>query len=193
VLRAFGQFQTRLMTVHAIELSSIELTMAQAKLLYLVAATGGLSLSEIAGRLGISLSTASGAVDRLVDLGLLDRATVPSNRRQVQVSVTPAGIEALEQFHELSERQMRAFLERVDEADLALIERALDVLAAAIPDSPDLAVPAIEAEDPAEDPRESNPTVDPRRSNPPSGSPALVESNDPAATRPPNTSPGSAS
>jgi len=125
------------MSVHAIELSSIELTMAQAKLLYLVAAGGGLSLSEIAIRLGITLSTASGAVDRLVELGLLDRVAVPSNRRQVQVSATPLGIDTLEQFHELGERQMRAFLERVEDGDLELIERALDVLGDAIPEVPD--------------------------------------------------------
>jgi DNA-binding MarR family transcriptional regulator len=125
------------MSVHAIELSAIELTMAQAKLLYLVAANGGLSLSEIAGRLGITLSTASGAVDRLVELGLLDRTAVPTNRRQVQVSATSLGIDALEQFHELGERQLRAFLERVDDADLAVIERAIGLLADAIPDVPE--------------------------------------------------------
>ncbi len=122
------------MSVHAVELAAVELTMAQAKLLYVVVASGSLSLTEIAGRLGISLSTASGAVDRLVELGLLSREAVPTNRRQVTVAVTPLGIETIEQFHELGARQMRAFLAAVPEADLDLVERAIQILANAVPD-----------------------------------------------------------
>ena len=101
------------MAVHAPEFTAIDLTMAQAKLLYVVTATGEQTMSEIAQRLGVTISTASGAVDHLVSIGLLSRVDDPANRRQVRVSVTRYGLETLEQLRELSTRQMRALFEVV--------------------------------------------------------------------------------
>ena len=132
-LEAFEVLQQRLMAVHAPEFTSVDLTMAQAKLLYVVTASGELSMSEIAHRLGVTISTASGAVDHLVSVGLLSRVDDPANRRQVVVSVTPFGLETLEQLRELGTRQLRALLEAVrDDGDLALIERAMRILSDAL-------------------------------------------------------------
>jgi DNA-binding MarR family transcriptional regulator len=75
-------------------------------------------------------------VERLVELGLLNRAAVPTNRRQVTVSATRLGIETIEQFHELGARQMRAFLTNVPDAELDLVEHAIEILANAIPSAP---------------------------------------------------------
>ena len=136
-LEAFDAFQGRLMAVHAPEFTSVDLTMAQAKLLYVVTATGDLSMSEIASRLGVTISTASGAVEHLVSIGLLSRIDDPANRRQVRVSVTPFGRETLEQLRELGTRQLGALLDLVADDDLPLIERAIriltDAMAAAAP------------------------------------------------------------
>ena len=106
-LEAFEAFQQRLMSVHAPEFAALDLTMAQAKLLYVVTAAGELTMSEIAHRLGVTISTASGAVDHLVGLGLVGRSDDPANRRQVRVSVTELGHDTLEQLRELSMRQLR--------------------------------------------------------------------------------------
>ena len=126
------------MAVHAPEFTSVDLTMAQAKLLYVVTASGDLSMSEIAHRLGVTISTASGAVDHLVSVGLLSRIDDPANRRQVVVSVTPFGIETLERLRELGTRQLRALLEAVrDDRDLAVIERAMRILSDALETSND--------------------------------------------------------
>ena len=84
----FEAFQHSLMAAHADEFTTVDLTMAQAKLLYVVMAAGELSLTEIAGRLRVTPSTASGAVDHLVGLDLLTRADDPANRRQIRVSIT---------------------------------------------------------------------------------------------------------
>ena len=137
-LEAFEVLQQRLMAVHAPEFTSVDLTMAQAKLLYVVTASGDLSMSEIAHRLGVTISTASGAVDHLVSVGLLSRIDDPANRRQVVVSVTPFGIETLERLRELGTRQLRALLEAVrDDRDLAVIERAMRILSDALETSND--------------------------------------------------------
>jgi DNA-binding MarR family transcriptional regulator len=137
-LEAFEVLQQRLMAVHAPEFTSVDLTMAQAKLLYVVTASGDLSMSEIAHRLGVTISTASGAVDHLVSVGLLSRIDDPANRRQVRVSVTAFGLETLEQLRELGTRQLRALLEVVgDDGDLAVIEHAMRILSDALEASAD--------------------------------------------------------
>ncbi|HEY2916529.1 MAG TPA: MarR family transcriptional regulator [Candidatus Limnocylindrales bacterium] len=130
-LEAFEDLQRRLMAVHAPAFTAIDLTMAQAKLLYVVAATGELSMSEIAQRLGVSLSTASGAVDHLVSTGFLSRRDDPANRRQVRVAATAFGLAALEELRELSTRQLRALFALVSDPDLAVIEEATRILVAA--------------------------------------------------------------
>ena len=131
-LEAFEAFQLRLMAVHAPEFTAMELTMAQAKLLYVVTAASELTMSEIAQRLGVTASTASGAVDHLVSMGFLTRVDDPANRRQVRVSVTPFGLETLEQIRELSTRQLRALFEVVSDEELAIVERATRILTDAV-------------------------------------------------------------
>jgi DNA-binding MarR family transcriptional regulator len=131
-MEAFAAFEQRLMAVHAPEFTAVDLTMAQAKLLYVVTAAGDLSMSEIAQRLGVTISTASGAVDHLVSVGLLDRIDDPANRRQVRVSVTPFGLETLERLRELSTRQLRALFDLVADDDLAVVERAIRILTEAV-------------------------------------------------------------
>jgi DNA-binding MarR family transcriptional regulator len=131
-LAAFEVLQQRLMAVHAAEFTMLDITMAQAKLLYVLTAVGELSMSEIARRLGVTVSTASGAVDRLVELGLLARSDDPNNRRQVRVSVTALGMQTLEQIRELSTRQLRMLFEHVDDEDLEIITRAIHIMADAV-------------------------------------------------------------
>ena len=131
-LAAFEVFQQRLMAAHAAEFTTLDLTMAQAKLLYVVVAARELSMSEIAQRLRVTVSTASGAVDHLVGLGYLARADDPANRRQVQVSITPLGAETLDQVRELGQRQLQTLLEPLGDADLEIIERATRIMADAV-------------------------------------------------------------
>jgi DNA-binding MarR family transcriptional regulator len=131
-LAAANVFQQRLMAMHATEFTTLDITMAQAKLLYVVASAGELSMSEIALRLGVAVSTSSGAVDRLVELGLLARSDDPTNRRQVRVSITQAGTTTLGHVRELSNRQFRTLLELVSDDDLEIIERATQILADAV-------------------------------------------------------------
>ena len=160
-LETFEAFQQRLMSIHAPDFAALDVTMAQAKLLYVVAAAGELTMSEVANRVGVSISTASAAVDRLVAGGLLARGEDPSNRRQVRVSITPTGVDNLEQLRELSLRQLRDLLERVPDDDLAVIERATRILMAAI-ESAGEASPADADEPNADEPPDTDPTGAPR-------------------------------
>jgi DNA-binding MarR family transcriptional regulator len=134
-LAAMETFQQKLMALHATEFTTLDITMAQAKLLYVVAIAGELSMSEIAARLGVTVSTSSGSVERLVELGLLTRSEDPSDRRQVRVSVTPMGSTTLGHLCELNDRQFRTLLELVSDEDLQVIEHATRILADAMSDA----------------------------------------------------------
>jgi DNA-binding MarR family transcriptional regulator len=134
-LQAVEALQLRLASAHAAEFTALELTMSQAKLLYVVMAHGPLTMSEVAGQLGVTLSTASGAVDHLVSAGLLTRADDPANRRQVLVTVTRVGLTTLEQMREFGERQLRSLFDHIPDADVAVVERAMEILTAAIDDA----------------------------------------------------------
>ena len=122
----------RLIEGHAPEFTEVGVTMAQAKVLYVVAAAGELRMSELASRLGVGMSAASEQVDRLVDLGFLTRRSDAADRRQVVVTTTPAAVELLERFRELNQRQLRELLERLDADELAVVDRSIEIFADAM-------------------------------------------------------------
>ncbi|HEU5225009.1 MAG TPA: MarR family transcriptional regulator [Actinomycetota bacterium] len=122
----------RLIGGHAPEFTEVDVTMAQAKVLYVVMAAGELHLAELATRLGVTPSTASELVERLVELGYLRRRSDPTDRRQVAISPAPAALELLERFRELNQRQLRELLGRLDDEELTTVDRAIGVLGRAI-------------------------------------------------------------
>jgi len=128
ILDGYETLMQRLVGAHLPEFMEVAVTMSQAKVLYTVLVAGSLRLSELAGRLGVSLSTTSAQVDRLVELGLLDRHDDPADRRQVAISVTPDGATQLERFRELNSVQLRRLLDRVDDGDLRVVADGLRIL-----------------------------------------------------------------
>ena len=128
VIAGYESLMQRLADSHAPEFLEIDVTMPQAKLLYLLGALGELHMSELVARLGVSLSTVSGLVDRIVDHGLATRRDDPADRRQVVVGLTPAGSEFIDRFRELNARQMRELLAVLDDADLVLLHDAFAAL-----------------------------------------------------------------
>jgi DNA-binding MarR family transcriptional regulator len=128
VVVAFDALMHRLADSHAPEFLEIDVTMPQAKLLYLIGASGDLHMSELVARLGVSLSTVSGLVDRIVDHGLATRREDAADRRQVVVGLTPEGADFIGRFRELNTRQMRELLGRLDVTELAHVRAALAAL-----------------------------------------------------------------
>jgi DNA-binding MarR family transcriptional regulator len=122
----------RLLADHVDEFAEVGVTMAQAKVLYVVMAAGHLRMTELAGRLGIAASSASEIVERLVDLSLLERAADAGDRRQVVITATAAAVELLERFRELNQRQLRELLGRLDADELAIVDQSLEIFHRAI-------------------------------------------------------------
>jgi DNA-binding MarR family transcriptional regulator len=132
VLQRYDALMHRLIGAHAPEFTEVGVTMAQAKVLYVVMAAGELRMSELAARLGVGSSSASGLADRLVELGLLRRHDDPDDRRQVMVTTTPEAVALLERFRELNQRQLRELLDRLDAEELEVVGRSVDILGLAI-------------------------------------------------------------
>jgi len=128
VIAGYEALMQRLADSHAPEFLEIDITMPQAKLLYLLGASGELHMSALVQRLGVSLSTVSGLVDRVVDHGLATRREDPADRRQVLVGLTAAGTTFIDRFRELNARQMRELLEQLDETELDHLRTALTAL-----------------------------------------------------------------
>ncbi len=137
IVASYETLMHRVSSGHAPALLEVGVTMSQAKVLYLVQAEPDLRMSDLSARLGVSLSTVSGVVDRLVDQALLTRRDDPADRRHVVLRITDAGSTQLDLFRELSSGEVRALLSRIGAADLAIVERALDILAAAAPHTSD--------------------------------------------------------
>jgi DNA-binding MarR family transcriptional regulator len=125
-MERFDAFMARVSAGHAPDLVALDITMAQLKVLYLVGTQGPLHVTAIADRLGVTLSTGSGLVDRLVEHGLLERRHDDIDRRHVSVSVSPAGAALMERTRELNSQRMRALVAALSEEDLAALVRILD-------------------------------------------------------------------
>lgn len=67
VIDATDELMHGLSEGHTSDFLDIDVTMPQAKSLYLIAVGGDLRMSSLAARLGVTLSTVSGLVDRLVE------------------------------------------------------------------------------------------------------------------------------
>jgi DNA-binding MarR family transcriptional regulator len=129
----------RMADANSPEFLEVDITMPQAKVLYLLTA-GDLNMSELVARLSVTLPTVSGIVDRLVEHGLVARRVEPTDRRRVFVGLTPAGSALIDRFRDLNARQIRDLLSVLDDDDLesmrgflAVLDRGVSRLAAAIP------------------------------------------------------------
>ena len=83
---------------------------------------GAMPMSRLADLLDVSLSNATGLIDRLEDRGYVDRVRVPDDRRVVLVELTASADQVLEEADVLRADLMAAVLQRLDDADLAQVE-----------------------------------------------------------------------
>jgi DNA-binding MarR family transcriptional regulator len=110
-----------------------ELTIPQLRVLTIVAGNADCTMGELARSLGISLSAATGLVDRLVQQGLIEREANPNDRRVVCLRLTEGGRRAREACRQERRRRVEAALRSLSAkeqteiaAALALLHKALE-------------------------------------------------------------------
>ena len=125
VLSSFADVMFQIMVEsHQKYLSELDLTLVQAQVIRLLY-TGQLSTGELAARLGISAPAVTQLTDRLIKKRLIERRSVPADRRSVIVILTPKGKRAVDRFRETRGDAVRALLEGLDESERAEVTNSL--------------------------------------------------------------------
>jgi len=94
------------------------MSMAQLHVLWLLEHHGEISMTKLAELLDVSLSNATGLMDRMEERGLIERVRIPDDRRRVFVRPSAAGLTALEETEGVKRDRMRRVLTRLDERQL---------------------------------------------------------------------------
>ncbi len=109
-------------------LLAASLTMSQLKVLLLLSRHDAASGQELTTSLGVSLATTTGIVDRLVAHDLVTRREDPADRRVRRVVLTTAGRELVDGIIMAGAQQQQRLLQRLDPEQLAVVERAFQLL-----------------------------------------------------------------
>jgi len=128
ILRLSDQAFRELFPIVPKEWLRLELTMPQLKVVLLLFTGGPVRMSVIASDLGVSLATATGVVDRLVQRGLVVREGDPEDRRVVLCRLSEKGEEVMGGLWQVSREQVRRLMRVLAPQQLELIAKALEAL-----------------------------------------------------------------
>jgi DNA-binding MarR family transcriptional regulator len=104
------------------------ISMAQLHILYTLQRSGEMPMSRLADVLHVSLSNASGLIDRIEERGFVERTRVPEDRRIVKIRVTDAGRRMLEEVDAISSELLRSVFGRIGRSQVAAVGRAIAAL-----------------------------------------------------------------
>ncbi len=107
-------------------------SMSQMHVLWLLQHQGEMAMSRLAELLDVSLSNATGIIDRMEDHGLVERVRVPDDRRLVLVRPAAAGLRALSETESSRRDRMRAVLDRLSPSERPIVLAALRSLRRAL-------------------------------------------------------------
>ncbi|MFZ4615474.1 MAG: MarR family winged helix-turn-helix transcriptional regulator [Rectinemataceae bacterium] len=109
-------------------LASSGLTMPQITAIRLVAHAGSRTMSQICVEMNASPSTVAGIIDRLEAAGILERKRSEVDRRVINVHLAAAGSEKALFARQAMDTCFSKAFEAIAEAELADIERGLDIV-----------------------------------------------------------------
>lgn len=96
------------------------------------------TVGELANLMGVTISTASGLVDKLVEENLAERSSNPDDRRQVLICLAPAALEIRNEIRELRRRQVRLALANIKHDQRDCFLESIQAMAAALANLDDL-------------------------------------------------------
>ena len=117
------------------EVAGKDFTFSQLKLLYLVAHTDNLNISDAAKFLGVSPAAASKTVDKLVRRRLLRRAETQQDRRTSHLSLTETSRKLMGTYVAARDQRARSVFSQFSAEELRRTSEVLDRLAGAITSS----------------------------------------------------------
>jgi DNA-binding MarR family transcriptional regulator len=108
------------------------ISMTHLHILWLLEHHGDLTMGRLAELVDVSLSNASGLIDRMEERGLVERIRVPDDRRVVLVRVSPEGARMRDEIEAIKQDQMRSILGKLDVAQLTRLLGAVGDLRGAV-------------------------------------------------------------
>jgi DNA-binding MarR family transcriptional regulator len=106
----------------------LDLTMSQLKVVLLLFISGPSRMGDIASALGVSLATATGVLDRLVERDIVLREADPEDRRVVLCRLSNKGEKLISGLWQLSRDRAGQLMKGMDPPQLLLITEALEAL-----------------------------------------------------------------
>ena len=110
------------------------ISMTHLHILWLLDHHGDVTMTRLADLLDVSLSNATGLIDRMAERGLIDRVRVENDRRVVLVRASAEGARIRDEIEALKQDRMRSILGRLTPAKLARIRAAIGDLRGAVID-----------------------------------------------------------
>ena len=108
------------------------ISMAQLHIMYTLQRNGEMPMSRLAELLNVSLSSATGLIDRIEERGFVERTRVPEDRRVVKIRVTPEGLRMLTEIDALSDELLRDVFGRIRPSKLGGVAQAVTELRSAL-------------------------------------------------------------
>jgi DNA-binding MarR family transcriptional regulator len=108
------------------------ISMTHLHILWLLEHHGDLTMGHLADLVDVSLSNASGLIDRMEERGLVERIRVPDDRRVVLVRVSPEGARMRDEIEAIKQDQMRSILCNLDVDQLTRLVGAVGDLRGAV-------------------------------------------------------------
>jgi DNA-binding MarR family transcriptional regulator len=110
------------------------ISMTHLHILWVLEHHGDLTMSRLAEMLDVSVSNATGLIDRMEERGLIERVRVPDDRRVVIVRASADGARIRDEIEALNQDRMRSILGRHGPDQLGRVLVALGDLQGAIVD-----------------------------------------------------------
>jgi DNA-binding MarR family transcriptional regulator len=132
IITDFRVTVTQLKCAMSERLLRLGVSMAQVNILYTLHRSGEMPMSRLAELLNVSLSNATGLIDRLEERGYLERTRVPEDRRVVIVRLTAGGVQLIDQQDAMTDGLLRTVLGRLKPGQLLTIAQATADLRAAV-------------------------------------------------------------
>lgn len=132
IIADFRATMAQLKCASSERLLRLGVSMAQLHIMFTLQRSGEMTMSHLADVLNVSLSNATGLIDRLEERGYIARERVPTDRRIVLVRVTAAGEQMLTEVDALSDELLRSVLGRLPVSQLKGVANAFSALRAAV-------------------------------------------------------------
>lgn len=107
-------------------------SLSQMHVLWLLQHHGAMPMGRLAELLDVSVSNATGLIDRMDEHGLIERVRVPDDRRVVLVKPAAAGLLALSQTETSKRERMRSVIGRLPASERPIVLAALRSLRRAL-------------------------------------------------------------